>query len=366
MKKLAYVVFAFILFAGCKSDYSDLSDGIYADMDTDKGKIIFEMYPDQVPLTVANFITLAEGTNPNVVDSLSNKPFYDELGFHRVVKDFIVQGGDPKGDGTGGPGYRFYSEFDTLLSHDSAGIVSMANGGGLSTNGSQFFITHKPTPWLDGFFSNGQMKNCSQPGVSCHTVFGKVIKGQEVVDSIGQYDLIKSVKIVRIGEKAKSFDAVKVFTEEFDKGAEKEKQRLAQLAEAEKARYEKFLKDKEVFYKKMGVDKAVKKESGLQVIVMKKGKGKKFSASQLATIHYTIYLADGTLVQSSEGKDPLKFILDQTPLITGVKEAITTMKEGGKKRLFIPYYIGYGENGGGPFPKKADLIFDLELIKVGE
>jgi cyclophilin family peptidyl-prolyl cis-trans isomerase len=366
MKRVTYFVFAFVILVGCKNEYSDLKDGIYADMDTDKGKIIFEMYPDQVPLTVANFVSLAEGNNPKVVDSLSNKPYFDELGFHRVVKDFMIQGGDPRGDGLGGPGYKFYSEFDTLLSHNAPGIVSMANSGGLNTNGSQFFITHKPTPWLDGFFSNGRMKDCSKPGVSCHTVFGKVVRGLSLIDSIERYDMIKSLKIVRIGEKAKSFDAVKVFNEEFDKGAERERERLAQQAEAEKARYEKFLQDKEVFHKKMGIDKAQKKESGLQMIAFKKGKGKKFDRSKLAEIDYTIYLADGTLIQSSEGKQTLKFIMDQQQLIAGVTEAILTMREGGKKRLFIPYYIGYGEQGGGPFPKKADLVFDLTLLKVGE
>jgi cyclophilin family peptidyl-prolyl cis-trans isomerase len=366
MRKFTYLFFALIILVGCKNEYADLEDGIYVEMNTDKGTILFEMYPKQVPLTVANFITLAEGTNPKVVDSLAGKPYYDNLGFHRVVPDFIIQGGDPQGDGFGGPGYKFYSEFDTLLSHDAPGIVSMANSGGLNTNGSQFFITHKPTPWLDGFFSNGQMKDCSQPGVSCHTVFGKVIKGFQAVDSIKPYDLIQSVKIVRIGEEAESFDAVKVFTEEFDKGEAKEKARLAKLAENEKIRYEKFLKDKEVFHQKMGIDKAKKMESGLQVITYKKGKGKKFDRSKMASIDYTIYLADGTLVQSSEGKQPLNFIMDQQPLIAGVTEAIQTMRVGGKKRLFIPYYIGYGEQGGRQFPPKADIVFDIELLKVGE
>ena len=366
MRKFIYLLFAFTILLGCKNEYSDLKDGIYAEMDTDRGTILFEMYHKQTPLTVANFITLAEGTNPKVVDSLAGRPYYDGLKFHRIVPDFIIQGGDPQGDGFGGPGYKFFSEFDTLLSHNSAGIVSMANSGGLNTNGSQFFITHKPTEWLDGFDRNKIIKDCSRPGVSCHTVFGKVVKGLRIIDSIQKDDLMNTVKIIRVGDEAKSFDAVKVFTEEFDKGPEKERARLAKLAEAEKARYEKFLKDKEVFHEKMGVDKAKKMESGLQVVTFKKGKGKKFDPSILASIDFSIYLADGTLIQSSEGKQPLKFILDKRPLITGVTEALKTMREGGKKRLFIPYYIGYGEQASGPFPAKADIVFDIELLKVGE
>lgn len=366
MRKLICLLLISAVLLGCGNDYSVLEEGLYADMDTDRGNIILKLYPEQAPLTVASFITLAEGTNPQVSDSLKGKKYYNELGFHRVVKDFIIQGGDPQGDGRGGPGYKFYNELSPDLRHDSAGILSMANSGGVSTNGSQFFITHKPTPWLDGYLPNGSLKDCAQPGAKCHTIFGRVVMGQDVVDSISQYDMIKSVKIVRIGEKAKAFDAVKEFVDGMAKAPEKEKERLEKLAKNEEKRYQKFLEDKKVFEAKMDVDKATKKASGLKVLTFKKGKGKKFNRSVPVSIHYTIYLASGKLIQSSEGKAPLTFTMDQTPLIPGVTEAIETMREGGEKRLFIPYYIGYGAKGGGPFPPKADLIFELELLKVGK
>ena len=366
MRKLVFLVCLSVIFASCGSDYSDLADGLYADMDTDKGHIIMELYYEQAPLTVANFVTLAEGTNPQVVDSLKGKKYYDALGFHRVVPDFIIQGGDPQGDGYGGPGYKFYNELSPDLRHDSAGILSMANGGGVKTNGSQFFITHKPTPWLDGYNNDGTMKDCSLPGAKCHSVFGKVVDGLTVVDSIAQYDMIKSVKIIRIGKKANNFDAVKEFVDGMVKAEAKEQQRLANVAKNEEIRIQKFKENQKIFEAKMGVDKAKKTDSGLKVLTLKKGKGKKFNSAILATFDYTIYLADGNMIQSSEGRQPLKVVMDERPLIPGVTEAIKTMREGGKKRLFIPYYLGYGENGGGPFPKKADLVFELELLKVGK
>lgn len=362
---LQLLLVGLVVFAACNDDYKDLGDGIYADLQTDKGNIILELYGEQTPLTVANFITLAEGTNPKVTDSLKGQKYYDGLTFHRLVTDFIVQGGDPLANGRGGPGYKFHNELSPDLRHDSKGVVSMANGG-INTNGSQFFITYKPTPWLDGYTKDSVAKDCSAPRVGCHSVFGKVVNGLQVLDSLTQNDTIRTVKIIRKGAKAKGFEAVKVFETEFAKGAEKEKERLASVAKREEERYQKFLKDKEVFHKKMGIDKAVKKESGLQIITYKKGKGKKFSPTIPASIDYTVYLADGKLIQSSEGGTPLTFTLTQTPLIGGVKEAIEKMRVGGKVRLFIPYYIGYGEAGGGPFPKKADLVFDLELLKVGK
>jgi cyclophilin family peptidyl-prolyl cis-trans isomerase len=366
MRKLVFLCCLSLIISSCGPDYSDLADGMYADMDTDKGHILLELYYEQAPLTVANFVTLAEGNNPQVSDSLKGKKYFDELGFHRVVPDFIIQGGDPQGDGRGGPGYRFYNELSPDLRHDTAGILSMANSGGVKTNGSQFFITHKPTPWLDGYNNDGTMKDCSLPGAKCHSVFGKVVTGQDVVDSIAQYDMIKSVKIVRIGEKANGFDAVKEFVDGMVNAEQKEQQRIADIAKNEEIRIQNFKAAQKIFEEKMEVDKAKKMDSGLKVLTFKRGKGKKFNSSIQATIDYTIYLSNGTLVQSSEGRSPLKFVMDQLPLIPGVTEAIKTMREGGKKRLFIPYYLGYGENGGGPFPKKADLVFDIELLKVGQ
>jgi peptidyl-prolyl cis-trans isomerase A (cyclophilin A) len=365
MRKLIYLLFAIAIFSACENaEYKNLEDGIYADIETEKGKILVELYSDEVPLTVANFITLAEGTNTKVVDSLKGK-YYNGLTFHRLVKDFIVQGGDPLANGKGGPGYTFYDEFNLKLRHDSKGIVSMANAGA-NSNGSQFFITYKPTPWLDGYTQEGKLKDCNNPRVGCHAVFGKVVSNLDVLDSLTQIDVIKKVTIVRKGAVAKGFDAVKVFEEEFAKGPEKEKARLVAIEKLEQERLEQFAKDKEVFYDKMDIKKAKKQTSGLQILTFKRGSGKKFNSSSLTSINYTIYLADGKMIQSTKGAKPFVFTMDKKPLITGVKEAILKMRVGGKARLFIPYYLGYGEAGAGPFPKKADLVFDLELVKVGK
>lgn len=208
MKLFKYFFVAAILFvASCKpAKYADLEKGLYADVETNKGDILLKLYQKDTPLTVSNFVTLAEGTNPNVSDSLKGKNFYDGLTFHRVMKNFMVQGGDPLANGSGGPGYKFEDEFpkdslgNLIYLHNGHGVLSMANGGP-GTNGSQFFITHRETPWLDGV----------------HTIFGKVKYGQEVVDSITAKDVIKHIKFIRIGNEAKSFDAAKVFVEELKK-----------------------------------------------------------------------------------------------------------------------------------------------------
>ncbi|MDO9260743.1 MAG: peptidylprolyl isomerase, partial [Flavobacteriaceae bacterium] len=195
------ILFVLITLTACKTaKYPDLKDGLYAEIQTSKGDILLQLTYDKTPFTVASFVSLAEGSNKNVTDSIKGKRYYDGLKFHRVIKDFMIQGGDYLGTGEGGPGYSFPDEcpIDSLnnliLKHDKAGVLSMANAGP-ETNGSQFFITHKETPWLDGK----------------HTVFGLVILGQEVVNAIVQDDIIKKIEIIRIGKDAKKFDAVKVF-----------------------------------------------------------------------------------------------------------------------------------------------------------
>ena len=366
MRKLVYFFFSLAVFTGCeKAEYRNLEDGIYANIETNKGEIIVQLFSEQAPLTVANFITLAEGTNSKVTDSLKGKKFYDGLTFHRVIKDFMIQGGDPIGNGQGGPGYKFYDEFNPKLRHDSKGILSMANSG-LNSNGSQFFITYKATPWLDAYTNENQLKDCSNPRVGCHSIFGKVVSDLDLLDSIIKSDIIKNITIVKKGTVANEFDAVKVFEEEISKSAKKEVERLAEMEKVEKARLEKFAIDQKVFYEKMNVNKAKKQASGLQILTFNKGTGKRFKPSIEATMKYTMYLADGTVIQTTKENNPYKFTLDKQPLITGVKEAILNMRVGGKARLFIPYYLGYGEAGGRSIPKKADLIFDLELLKLGK
>ena len=170
-----------------------MENGIYAKIITDKGNILVNLEYELTPITVSNFIGLSLGTLSNY-SNRKNARFYDNLSFHRVIPDFMIQGGCPNGSGMGGPGYNFKDEFHPNLKHDKPGVLSMANAGP-NTNGSQFFITHLPTPWLDGK----------------HSVFGNVIEGQSIVDSISNGDKIQKVEIIRIGDDAEKFDEIKVF-----------------------------------------------------------------------------------------------------------------------------------------------------------
>lgn len=345
MKKSFYAVLclSILMFYSCNNKYKGLEEGIYADIVTEKGSVVCKLYEQEAPMTVASFITLAEGTNKKATDSLQGKKYFDGLTFHRVVPDFVIQGGDPLANGMGGPGYIFQDEFakdsaNVLIhKHNAAGVLSMANPGP-DSNGSQFFITLKPTPWLD----------------NKHTVFGKVVRGMEVVDSIKQKDKIVSVNIVRLGNKAKSFNALEVFDTEM---ANFDKVILERLKKEEES--------KKLFQAKMEIDKAVKTNSGLQILTLQKGKGKTITEATKNTIHYTVYLANGTFIQSSKDRNQeFSFVLNEVPMIAGVKEAILTMKQGEKARLFIPYNLAYGERGGGPFPPKSDIVFEIEVNKV--
>ena len=345
MKNLRYIFVLAIVFSACKTlKYKDLKDGIYADIETNKGDILLELYAEQTPMTVANFVSLAEGTNTKVVDSLKGKKYFNGIRFHRVIPNFMIQGGDPTGTGAGNAGYKFPDEFpidsigNLLYKHDSKGVLSMANPGP-NSNSTQFFITHKATPWLD----------------RRHSIFGRVEKGLQVLDSIQKNDTIFNVDIIRVGKLAKRFKASKVFESE-----------LVNIEVKEKEYIEKLEKIKQAYLKEKGIDKAVETNSGLKVLVLKKGTGKKFNRATQASMIYTVSLANGKLIQSTEGKAPFVFTLDNQPMIAGVSEALLEMKEGDKKRLFIPYYLGYGEKMYGPFPEKSDIVFDLELLKVGK
>lgn len=311
------------------------NDGIFAEIETTKGKIVLRLEYKKTPVTVANFISLAEGTNPKVSETYKGKKFYDGLKFHRVIKDFMIQGGDPLGNGSGGPGYAFKDEI-TDLKHTKGGILSMANSGP-KTNGSQFFITHKETPWLDGK----------------HTVFGSVLTGMEVVNAIEQNDVITKMTIVRKGNEASKFNATKVFEDYFTNKAAEEAKEAAAKAAANAVALKEF-------------ETAASTSSGLKYIVLKEGTGAKPVATSNVKVHYTGSLLDGKVFDSSVQRgQPIDFGLNQ--VIPGWTEGVQLMTEGSKYKFLIPSKLAYGEKGaGGVIPPNSDLIFEVELIKINQ
>ena len=316
------------------NNYSDLSDGLYADLETSKGNIILELYYEKAPTTVSNFVALAEGNHPVVDDQHEGKRYYDGLKFHRVIENFMIQGGDPTGTGSGGPGYQFDDEFNEELKHDGPGVLSMANAGP-GTNGSQFFITHVETPWLDGK----------------HSIFGKVNSGQDVVDKIEQDDIIKTVKVIRIGEAAKSFNAPKNFENYISEKSEADILR----AEAEKESLEKLSE---------GMQET---ESGIKYKISKEGTGPNAKKDDLLSVHYSLQLVDGSEIDSSFTRGaPIEFTCGVGQVIKGWDEAMQLLNKGSKARLIIPSELGYGAvgAGNGVIPPNATLIFDVELVDI--
>ncbi|MBL6874610.1 MAG: peptidylprolyl isomerase [Flavobacteriales bacterium] len=309
-----------------------MEDGIYANIKTNKGDITLKLEFEKTPLTAANFIALAEGKMKNKRKELGT-PYYDGIKFHRVIADFMIQTGCPDGNGMGDPGYKFADEFHPDLKHDRGGVLSMANSGP-ATNGSQFFITHKETPWLDGK----------------HSVFGNVVEGMDIVNLIAQDDVMESVTISRVGSKAKSFDAVKIFSSEqirLEKEAEK---KAKEAAEANKKLME----------------GATITESGLGYIMVKEGSGVQAEKGKTVSVHYTGKLTDGTKFDSSlDRNQPIEFVLGEGRVIKGWDEGISYLKVGGKATFIIPSDLAYGERGaGGVIPPNATLIFEVELVDV--
>lgn len=358
--KLILVVFSLVVISCKPAKYADLPDGLYANMETDKGSILLKLEFEKTPMTVANFVSLAEGTNKQLVDSLKGKPYYNGVTFHRVIKDFMIQGGDPTGTGEGDPGYKFMDEFpkdekgQLLLKHDKPGILSMANSGP-ATNGSQFFITHKETSWLDGK----------------HTVFGNVVEGQNVVDSIVQNDVIKNVEIIQIGRAAKKFKAAKEFSKYTEKQIEKEG-KIKQVAETKL----------ELINENLA--KATELPSGLKILITETKDGEFPVKGVEVKVNYAGYFTDGRLFDTSfkdiavaygvydemrdqkNGYSPFTTVYSpEASLIPGFKEGLQEMKIGDKAMLFIPSHLGYGAHGSGSvIPPDTDLVFELELVEV--
>jgi len=310
-------------------DTKTLKDGLYAVMHTSKGDILLALEYKKTPMTVANFVGLAEGSLNK------DKPFYDGLKFHRVIANFMIQGGCPLGTGTGGPGYKFGDEFDPSLKHDRAGILSMANSGP-GTNGSQFFITHVETPWLD----------------NRHSVFGHVVEGQKVVDSIAQGDTIKKVEILRVGSDAEAFKVTKqIFTSYMVESENKRKK----AREEARANVEAELKNR--------YPEAIRTKTGLRYVVKKKGDGERFpKMGTRVKVHYQGSLLDGRIFDSSiQRGEPTEFRVGE--VIEGWNEALVTMSAGEERTLIIPPELGYGEMGyPGIIPPNSYLIFEVHLL----
>ncbi len=325
---------------------ASLPDGLYAKIRTNKGNILLKLEFEKVPLTVANFVGLAEGAIPNVVRK-AGEPYYDGIAFHRVIADFMMQGGDPSGTGRGGPGYMFPDEIDPSLKHSGPGILSMANAGP-NTNGSQFFIIHKATLHLNGK----------------HAVFGSVVEGMDIVLRIVQNDMMEKVTIIRVGDKAQAFvpDSHAAFAK-IREIAERARQ---ELKETKKEREEEMKKESEktsVIVDAKFPD-AVKTKSGLRYIVNKNGRGRSPSKGTRISVHYIGKLLDGTVFHNSmDHKKPFLFKVGVGDVIAGWDEAFLSMKKGEKRTLIIPPELGYAERGGaGIIPPNAWIVFDVELV----
>jgi cyclophilin family peptidyl-prolyl cis-trans isomerase/FKBP-type peptidyl-prolyl cis-trans isomerase len=371
---------------GCQEQYPDLGNGVFAEFVTSKDTIIVKLFYDKVPLTVANFVGLAEGSHPLLADSLKGKPYYNGTVFHRVIDQFMIQGGDPTATGSGNPGFKFGDEFDESLKHDKPGILSMANSGP-ATNGSQFFITEKPTPYLD----------------NKHSVFGEVVKGFAVVDTISNVKVaprsnkpledvkILELNIIRQGMSARGFDAEDTWNTEFPLFEEK---RLKKLEEARlKAEEDKRIADEKMEaaaqetapiledYK----SKATKQTSGLLVYNIVKGSGPKPRTGATVKLNYEGYFTDGKLFgsnvksvdekygtynprkeqQGGYGGMPMK-IDPAAQMIPGFKEGVLDMSVGDKTFLYLPSHLGYGEKGAGPIKPNTDLVFIVEMLGVAK
>ena len=372
--KTKFIIFflACSMIFACDNNNKDLDDGLYAEFNTSMGTMLIKLSYEKTPVTVANFVALAEGNHPKVDNDFKGIKYYNGIIFHRVIDNFMIQGGDPKGDGTGGPGYKFLDEFHETLKHDKPGVLSMANSGP-GTNGSQFFITEVPTPHLD--FK--------------HSVFGHVVRGIEVQDAISNVEtsvgnrpvkdvIINRVNIIRIGNDAKQFDAVKTWNE-----MEPKLFITQQIEEEKKMRridsFAKIEKEKNLNFK----SKAKKIKSGLEIFYIKKGKGIKPKKGDEISFYYEGYLASNGLLfgtnrmeimqnygmysAEEEAKgwyEPSKVIFsNEMQLIEGFKQVLMMMNVGDKIYAYIPYKMAYKDRAmGNRIPPNSDLEFIIELV----
>ena len=346
---LSFGLVASVIFTSFGQGASEVADGMYAIFNTTKGVIICQLEYKLTPMTVANFVGLAEGKNFKVDNVVINKPYFDGLTFHRVIKDFMIQGGCPLGNGTGDPGYKFEDEFNENLKHVGPGILSMANSGP-GTNGSQFFITHKETPWLDGK----------------HSVFGHVTVGQNVVDEIAQGDIMTSVEIRRIGKDALEWNA----QENFDKiymakqiAMNQQKEAFAKIEAMSEVEYKQFMYTE---VKKVH-KKAKMTESGLVYVIQENGSKDRVVKGSKVSLHYFgTFRADGKKFDSSRDRNQtLDFNYIDQKMIPGFEEGIAMVGKGGKITIYIPYFKAYGKNGRpGAIPPYSDLVFEIEMVDI--
>jgi peptidyl-prolyl cis-trans isomerase A (cyclophilin A) len=351
MKKIAVVLSTLLVLVSCKNNSENLKDGIYAIIETSKGDITARLDYQNTPITVANFITLAEGKNNFVNSQYKGIHYYDGLIFHRVESNPpVVQTGDPTATGSGGPGYTFIDEQNPKLNHDTVGVLGMAKGNAPNTNGSQFYITYDKASFLNNNY----------------TVFGEVLEGLDIVSTIAKGDELNKVTILRIGNEAKKFDAVKVFQDYYNL---------------------EFKKSNEIKLEKVKEFQTVKKNlttttSRLSYQITKTTNNSKPKVGDEILINYTGYLEDGTLFdtsiatiaekynmlnkerQAQNGYQPINFTYGQKEgLIPGFIEGMEKLKYGEKATLIIPSHLGYGQQGSGAIPPNATTIFEIELLK---
>ncbi len=376
--KRGFGLLSVLLVASCGSnaeldkEFKGLDDGIYAHMMTNRGDMVIKLEDKKTPVTVANFVGLAEGSIANKAKSLGT-PYYDGLTFHRVIDKFMIQGGDPDGTGQGGPGYSFPDEFEKSLVHDKKGILSMANSGP-NTNGSQFFITDDATYHLNGR----------------HTVFGHVVKGIETIDSIDGVKtkmgnmpqdpvVINKVEIIRKGDDAKSFDAKKIFEARdsatmvasakiIGEDIQKESKEIIKVEREKKMTEMKVIADKQkqdfITQKAELLKNAKSTPSGLKYVVEKEGTSEPYQKGDTAQVHYNLFLEDGTKIDSSFDRgQPISFPVGEGKVIKGWDEALETFKKGSKVKLIVPPSLGYGDRNMGPIKPNSTLYFNIEIIE---